>query len=321
MSSLLVATAFGLPEYSAASSVVFLRAETSPELIAHKAQVVCHQTLFPAHRKLAAHGFTFITELPPVIEHALFHATKFKEENRATFIDTLRRLKPGGSFLVALSNDLGAARFEKMFFSLCEGEHFSISKQKSRVFGVRNFIALSEAALETQPSEATSVFAKGTVDRGSELLANAVASRLSGRGADLGAGAGYLSQRVLTESPSVVCVSLFEVEKRALTLAQTRLAPFGERAHFEWSDVTTGVGEHRYDWCITNPPFHAGKHADADLGLRFIMSGYTAIVPGGRLYVVQNKHLPYLRTARTLGALDILVDQDGFLVWELTKPT
>ncbi len=44
---------------------------------------------------------------------------------------------------------------------------------------------------------------------------------------------------------------------------------------------------------VSNPPFHDGKDGDPEIGRGFIRAARAALVPGGRLLLVANRHLPY----------------------------
>ena len=46
---------------------------------------------------------------------------------------------------------------------------------------------------------------------------------------------------------------------------------------------------------ICNPPFHAGRAADPALGVAFIAAAGRILKPGGALWLVANRHLPYER--------------------------
>ena len=50
----------------------------------------------------------------------------------------------------------------------------------------------------------------------------------------------------------------------------------------------------QYDVIVSNPPFHTQSRADRpDIGRRFIAVAAEALKPGGRLWLVANRHLPY----------------------------
>ena len=118
---------------------------------------------------------------------------------------------------------------------------------------------------------------------------------LGGRGADLGAGYGYLSHALLSKSHQLVEWHLFEAELKALNAARQNLSTVASSTtlHDHWSDVTTGLPVNQLDCIVMNPPFHVERGADPKLGQSFIQAGLLALKPGGRLFLVANRHLPY----------------------------
>ena len=160
------------------------------------------------------------------------------------------------------------------------------------------------------------------IDPASALLAEHLPADLAGRAADLGAGYGYLSRELLERCPKITALDLYEAEQRALALAELNLAP-PPRAlplRFLWRDVTAGI-EPGYDVIISNPPFHTPSRADRpDIGQRFIAVAAQALRPGGRLYVVANRHLPYEHTLNdSFGAVRVVAERDGFKLVEAVK--
>ena len=137
------------------------------------------------------------------------------------------------------------------------------------------------------------VFAWDRVDAASALLAAHLPTDLAGRAADLGCGWGYLSVELLQRCPAIVSLELYEAEARALDLARRNLAGARVPLAFHWHDVTAGLPA-RYDVIVSNPPFHAQGRADRpDIGRAFIAAAADALNPGGRLWLVANRHLPY----------------------------
>lgn len=137
---------------------------------------------------------------------------------------------------------------------------------------------------------AAGVFSDGQVDRGSDLLAQALPDKLPGRIADLGAGWGFLSAAALTRD-GVKSIDLIEAE--ALSLDCARLNVTDPRAAFHWADATTFQTETPYDAILCNPPFHNGRAADPTLGRAFIAAAARLLKPHGHLWLVANRHLPY----------------------------
>ncbi|MBX3727102.1 MAG: class I SAM-dependent methyltransferase [Xanthomonadales bacterium] len=139
------------------------------------------------------------------------------------------------------------------------------------------------------------LFAWDRVDPGSALLAASLPADLSGSAADLGAGFGFLAGSLLRRCPAIASIDLFESDRRALDPARLNLAACagGRQARLHWHDVTAGIPG-RYDLIVSNPPFHARDRADRpELGQAFIAAAAAALVPGGSLWLVANRHLPY----------------------------
>jgi 16S rRNA (guanine1207-N2)-methyltransferase len=166
------------------------------------------------------------------------------------------------------------------------------------------------------------VFAWDRIDPASALLVEHLPADLAGKGADLGAGYGYLSAEVLARSNKVVSLDLYEAEARALDLAKRNLAAFETKATlgYRWHDVTTGLPE-QYDFIVSNPPFHTQSRADRpDVGRRFIAVAAESLKPGGRLFLVANRHLPYEAVLNaSFGQVRVVGEGDGFKVIEAIK--
>lgn len=134
------------------------------------------------------------------------------------------------------------------------------------------------------------LFSADAPDPASVALAQALPGALAGRGADFGAGWGYLARAVL-EHPEVRELDLVEADSRALDCARPNVPD--QRARFLWADVTEYTADRPYDFIVMNPPFHTGRAADPGLGRAFIAAAARNLVPSGALYLVANRHLPY----------------------------
>lgn len=139
---------------------------------------------------------------------------------------------------------------------------------------------------------APGMFSPEAPDPGSLRLAAAVAGRLSGRVADLGAGWGWLAAQALADNPGIAAIELYEAEGRALDAARVNVPD--PRAGFHWADVRAlrreGPG---FDAVISNPPFHQGRAAEPELGAGFIAAAARIVKPQGRFFMVANRQLPY----------------------------
>jgi 16S rRNA (guanine1207-N2)-methyltransferase len=166
------------------------------------------------------------------------------------------------------------------------------------------------------------VFAWDRVDAASRLLAAHLPTDLHGAVADLGAGWGYLAMQVLARCPAVASLDLYEADARALELARANLQAQAARVPlgFHWHDVTAGLPR-RYDAIVSNPPFHAqGREERTDLGRGFIAAAAAALQPGGRLWLVANRHLPYEAVLdASFGSVRTVAQRDGFKVVEAVR--
>ncbi len=259
---------------------------------------------------------------------------------RALFARAFDRCEDGGTVVAAAANGAGAKSAEADFRRLA-GLAGGLSKHHCRVFWARNDPAARDDALLAQwrgldaPRRIAApqlpgggflsrpgVFAWDRIDPASALLAAHLPDDLTGHGADLGAGWGYLSIELLRRNPGVAALDLYEADARALELARANLAGMGAAAalEFHWHDVAAGLPR-RYDFVVSNPPFHARDRIDRpELGQRFIETAAQALRPGGRLYLVANRHLPYeAALAAHFARVRVLAQAQGFKAVEAVR--
>ena len=258
-----------------------------------------------------------------------------REYARAAFVRAIDAAATGGIVVAAMANDEGARSGEKDFSRLA-GATQSLSKHHCRVFWSGPLHGAADPALATQWRDADAprpiaggrflsrpgVFAWDRIDAASALLAAYLPRGLSGTGADLGCGYGYLASELLAHCPGVTALDLYEADARALALARDNLtrAASNVTLGFHWHDVATGLPRH-YDFIVSNPPFHAQRREDRpDLGRAFISAAADALRDGGRLLLVANRHLPYeaVLSAR-FERVRTLAQDDGFKVIEAVK--
>lgn len=275
-----------------------------------------------------------------------------REHARARFAQALQRLAPGGTLVACMPNKEGARTGEADLARLA-GPLRSESKHHCRVFWTTAPDAPADPALATEwrdldaprripDSDAgdggvpgggflsrPGVFAWDRVDAASRLLASQLPADLHGAVADLGAGWGYLAMQVLARCPAVTSLDVYEADARALELARANLAGMqasmpaasGAQLAFHWHDVAAGLGQRRYDAIVCNPPFHAqGAGERVDLGRAFIAAAAEALLPGGRLWLVANRHLPYeAALSGRFGSVREVASRDGFKVVEAVR--
>lgn len=270
--------------------------------------LICEQSFKPEADALSKAGFTVNpADAPKTYELVLILPPRQRDEARALLARAVAMTKPGGRIVACQSNDEGARSGEADLARLT-GEVESMSKNKCRVFWTASLARLNVSLLaDWQALDAPrtiaggrfmsrpGIFAWDRIDVASALLAEHLPADLSGRAADLGAGFGYLSAELLTRCAGITALDVYEAEDRALELARVNLKSFEARTpvDYRWHDVAAGL-PNTYDIIVTNPPFHAQRGLDRpDIGRRFIVVAADALRPGGRLWLVANRHLPY----------------------------
>nr|WP_319386503.1 class I SAM-dependent methyltransferase [uncultured Roseibium sp.] len=319
------------------ASVLFLRARAGRALASLKDLVpTCAQSFAPDRDALEKSGFKVVAEAPDgQFDAVLVLPVRQRQEARAQLAEAVLRAKAGGIVIASAPNTEGAKTVEKDLSDLI-GEVDKLTKSKCRaVWGQvredRVNIALlrqwreldaPRKVLDGAYLSRPGLFAWDRIDPASKLLAGLFPETLKGRGADLGAGFGYLARTVLEKAPKVTSIDLYEAEKRALDLAEENLSAFkGKRAmNGVWCDVTKGI-EGPYDFIVSNPPFHeTGKADRADVGQGFIRAAAGGLRPSGEFYMVANRHLPYERTLSDVFAdVTQLADEGGYKVIRAVK--
>jgi 16S rRNA (guanine1207-N2)-methyltransferase len=161
------------------------------------------------------------------------------------------------------------------------------------------------------------IFSWNRVDPGSALLEQHL-SVLSGRGADLGCGIGYLSGAIL-RSPEVQHLTLLDIDRRAVEAARRNIQD--PRAEIRWSDVRGSDPRlASLNFVVMNPPFHDGGTEDRALGVGFIRRAAEMLRTGGSCWLVANRHLPYEAELKPLfKRVVVIAETGGYKIFEARK--
>ncbi|MDB9794491.1 class I SAM-dependent methyltransferase [bacterium] len=143
-------------------------------------------------------------------------------------------------------------------------------------------------------------------------------NHLSGKGADLGAGWGYLSNELLKNNDKIKSICLVEADWNALNCAKLNIND--SRAKFEWADATHHK-DNGYDFIVMNPPFHQSRKAEPDIGKSFIQRASELLSPKGQLWMVANRQLAYETTLDTyFTAVNSITETPQFKVINASRP-
>lgn len=278
-------------------------------------------------------------DVPPPPEGEVYavsavRATKNKAEMLGLIALAARRTEEGGRVIVAQANDTGAQGLEALLRSAF-AEVEVVSKNKCRGLTIRRsggdrLDILDEWAAGASPRlvpetgfvSQPGLFGWDKIDAGSAMLVGLLPD-LSGRIADFGCGYGYLSLEILKRKTVTQLVAV-DHDRRAVANCALNVENEGvaDRAEIVWADLSRpwGYAEGKFDAVVMNPPFHSGKTTDIDLGRQFIENAFENLKPGGTLYMVANKMLPYEAVlGRLFGGSQIIAQEAGFKVIAAVK--
>ena len=245
-------------------------------------------------------GADALETLPPgSLSAAVIAAPPGTLERRYALALILRALRPGAPLTALAPKAKGGSRLRKELEAFgCQVEEAGRKHQRiCRASRPEAPIGLDEAVAAGGPRRIDGdglwvqpgVFSWDRADPGSQLLIAALPA-LSGRGADLGCGVGVLAGAALS-SPAVTRLDLVDRDRRALDAARRNVED--PRAFFHWTDVRDGPDLAGLDFVVMNPPFHDSGLEDKALGQAFIRRSQQVLRPGGVLWMVANRRLPY----------------------------
>lgn len=139
------------------------------------------------------------------------------------------------------------------------------------------------------------VFSFDHLDEATAILADVMQVSPGETVLDIGCGAGALGALAGTLSGDARVLMLDADIEAVRSAARTAAAAGLAHAESRTSDVGAAVQGERFDVVVTNPPFHVGKATDLNVPMQFIHDAHAALRPGGRMYLVANRTLPYER--------------------------
>ncbi|MGN6465060.1 MAG: class I SAM-dependent methyltransferase [Rhizobiaceae bacterium] len=294
-----------LPVLSKGQRVLFLGAEPGLRLPEGWGAVsYAVQPVRPSFRALQATGLP----VAPFAEGSGYDAAlvltgRHRGRNELWVAEALERTVAGGLIVVAGGKEDGILSLRKRLTGSLEIDG-SEPKYHGVVFWLRRPDDMSAAAalraanperLADGHRTAPGMFSPDHVDPGSRLLMECLPGDVTGEVADFGAGWGYLAAGLLRRNSGISRMDLYEADFQALEAARTNVGAIASNAAtgFFWIDLLAEPVGHRYDFVVMNPPFHAGRGAEPAIGRGMIAAAARALKPGGRLFLVANRQLPY----------------------------
>ncbi|RUO37460.1 hypothetical protein CWE13_05745 [Aliidiomarina shirensis] len=280
--------------------------------------------IFQAHLGEAQHVAGIILNIP-----------KEKQLTRM-LLANLRAVAPTGTPIWLVGhNETGIRSYLKQehagwqsFQKLASGNHcqlLSSCLQSQAPFSAEDFISEYEFLLPSATGEKKlsitnlpGVFSSGHIDMGTQLLLEHLPANITGKVLDFGCGAGVISAWLATEYPKIQ-LSAVDINVLALEATQATLAKLGISADVFASDGLAKVAG-KYEWIISNPPFHSGKQTDYQITQNFIRESCAKLQANGSLLIVANTFLPYREAlSANFKHVNVLVQTPKFTVWLATN--
>jgi len=257
----------------------------------------------PHLRVLQASGLTVTPQAQDSgFDAALVLAGRHRGLNELRIAEALERVAPGGLIVVAGGKDAGIASLRKRIGELVPLEDH-LPKYHGIAFWFRRpaDIDAAEKLRTANPAllvdgrfhTAPGMFSFDRVDLGSKLLVDNLPKDLRGTIADFCAGWGYVAAEVSARSPGISGLDLYEADFDSLEAAKGNVGKGAVAPRFFWIDLLGETVEQRYDAIVMNPPFHRSRATEPEIGAGMIRAAGKALKPGGRLFMVANRQLPY----------------------------
>ena len=288
-------------------------------------RVILIQPVRPDHEALAALGFQCVPEVEGAagpFAAALIYLPRAKAQARG-LIAAAAALTDGPLLIDGQKTDgIDSLLREVRKRASVSG---AIAKAHGKLFWLESDAAdwsdwaVTPAQVAGAYTTVPGVFSADGVDPASAMLADHLPVKLGKCVADLGAGWGYLSAKIL-DRESVRLVHLVEADSTALNCARANITD--SRARFHWADATSWQSPDRLDTVVMNPPFHTERRANPALGRAFVVAAAQLLAPSGQLWMVANRHLAYeAALAEAFGEVQEIAGDNRFKILRAARPT
>ncbi len=198
-------------------------------------------------------------------------------------------IKSAGRLLTPYSssvNNIDSARHCSILYAQLNKEVAAFKQQqwiKTYPININN--------IELQICSLPGVFSYGELDKGSELLLQNLPENMHGSVLDFGCGAGVIACYMQKKYPHLA-VDLIDINCYALESAKLSLLKNQLQGNVFPSNVFSDVHK-KYNYLLSNPPFHSGKETDYLAAETFISQAPAYLSEKGTLSLVANKFLKY----------------------------
>jgi len=177
----------------------------------------------------------------------------------------------------------------------------------------QSFVSIKLEGVQFQVCNLPGVFSQDELDPATEMLLSHLPS-VDGSVLDFGCGNGVIGAFLAKQYPTI---QLHCIDVSAMALEATRQTMLHNQldAQVEPSFAFSQLNK-RFDWIVSNPPFHRGVDTDYEAAHSLIYQAHQYLNKKGHLLIVANRFLPYSGwLADCFNQCRILVENNRFIVY------
>ncbi|MGJ0637116.1 16S rRNA (guanine(1207)-N(2))-methyltransferase RsmC [Xenorhabdus bovienii] len=256
----------------------------------------------------------------------IYYWPKSKHEARFQLRSLFSILPPGTGVFVVGENRTGVRSVDKLMEGIVTFQKVDTARRCSLFYGQLenqvqfdqnnwwNSYQVGDVTVNTLPG----VFSQDDLDVGSRLLLSTFDGPVSGSLLDIACGSGVLAAVLGKKNPDLT-LTLSDVNAAAIASSKATLKANKLEGNVVTSNVYSAI-EEKFDWIISNPPFHDGLKTNLAAADDLIRMAPNYLKSGGKLRIVANAFLPYPALLdSTFGNHKLIAQTGKFKVYQATK--
>jgi 16S rRNA (guanine1207-N2)-methyltransferase len=198
------------------------------------------------------------------------------------------------------------------------GKHSAIvcaqGPQHKTTFNLNDYFISHENEHNLTLSSLPGVFSQEKIDKGTQVLLKNLPRKIKGRILDFGCGTGTIASYI-SQNREYEEIEMIDDDFLAIKSAQANI----EANNIELTEAFASDGfsniEGRYNWIVSNPPFHQGIKTDYNVTETFLKEAKEYLKLSGKLLIVANEFLNYEVILReNFKGVTTIAKENGFKV-------
>ncbi|WP_340621613.1 16S rRNA (guanine(1207)-N(2))-methyltransferase RsmC [Xenorhabdus siamensis] len=256
----------------------------------------------------------------------IYYWPKSKHEARFQLRSLFSILPVGTDVFIVGENRSGVRSVDKLMEGIATFHKIDSARRCSLFYGQLeqqvqfdqnnwwNSYQVGDVTINTLPG----VFSQDDLDVGSRLLLSTFDTPISGSLLDIACGSGVLAT-VLGKNNPGLSLTLSDVNAAAITSSKATLKANKLEGNVITSNVYSAI-EEKFDWIISNPPFHEGLKTSLSAADDMIRMAPNYLRSGGKLRIVANAFLPYPALLDSaFGRHEVIAQTGKFKIYQATK--